>query len=323
MDKVWSKRAKLSLASLLIMSLLLGSLAFALQKRINIEVDGKLIETKIYSGTVGDVLNQYQIVLGEKDLVEPSQETIITKDMKIQVIRAFTVKVLADGIIREITTTPVTGREAVALAGFTAGENDIVKTLPLEADKLGPQMGVEVIRVGQAEITQDEEIPFQTETTIDSTMEKGISKTVKAGQNGLKRTRLLITYHNGQEVKREILNVEILTQPQNQVIVMGNNTTVSRGGERFEFREARQMQSTAYTYTGNRTATGKSPAVGMVAVDPNVIPLGSKMYIEGYGYAQAEDTGGAIKGNKVDVFLESYSECLQWGRRTVKVYLMS
>jgi 3D (Asp-Asp-Asp) domain-containing protein len=60
----------------------------------------------------------------------------------------------------------------------------------------------------------------------------------------------------------------------------------------------------------------------MVAVDPTVIPLGSKMYIEGYGYAWAADTGGAVKGDVIDVFLEDHSQCVNWGRKTVKVYLL-
>jgi 3D (Asp-Asp-Asp) domain-containing protein len=82
------------------------------------------------------------------------------------------------------------------------------------------------------------------------------------------------------------------------------------------------MQATAYTYTGYRTATGQNPAVGMVAVDPSVIPLGSRMYIEGYGYARAADTGGAVRGDKIDLFMEEYGQCIHWGRRMVKVYLL-
>jgi 3D (Asp-Asp-Asp) domain-containing protein len=82
------------------------------------------------------------------------------------------------------------------------------------------------------------------------------------------------------------------------------------------------MEASAYTYTGNRTATGKNPEVGMVAVDPRVIPMGSRLYIEGYGYGRAADTGGSIKGNRLDLFMEDRSQCLSWGRRTVKVYLL-
>ena len=77
--------------------------------------------------------------------------------------------------------------------------------------------------------------------------------------------------------------------------------------------------ATAYTWTGNRTATGTWPSRGTVAVDPLVIPLGTELHIEGYGSAVAADTGGAIKGQIIDLYMDSEHECWQWGRRQVEV----
>lgn len=85
-----------------------------------------------------------------------------------------------------------------------------------------------------------------------------------------------------------------------------------------EYREL-VMEATAYSHTGARTFTGTWPSRGTIAVDPLVIPLGTKLWVEGYGYGTAEDTGGAIKGNRIDVFLESEGECWEWGRKKVKV----
>jgi len=321
MSIVWSKKGSFLITSILTLGLLLGSLAFAIQKPVTIEVDGNLIRSRvIFSGTVGDVLDQNQIHLEAVDSVQPSRDTAVKKNMQIIVTRAFNVKVMADGVTREINTTPVTVKEAIALAGFELGEKDIVKTLPVAM--VVPEQEIELIRVTQKEMTQDEEMPYQVEKTTDSTLEKGLTKTLKSGKNGVARNTTLVTYYNGQEAKREIVKMETLVQPVNKVIAMGNITSVSRGGERLDFREALYMQATAYTYTGSRTATGYNPAVGMVAVDPTVIPLGSKMYIEGYGYAWAADTGGAIKGNVIDVFLEEHSQAVNWGRKTVKVYIL-
>jgi 3D (Asp-Asp-Asp) domain-containing protein len=89
---------------------------------------------------------------------------------------------------------------------------------------------------------------------------------------------------------------------------------VSRGAER-----VMMMEATAYTWTGNRTASGTWPAVGTVAVDPEVIPLGTRLWIEGYGPAVALDTGGLVKGNIIDVYLPTEDECWAWGRRQVEV----
>jgi 3D (Asp-Asp-Asp) domain-containing protein len=92
---------------------------------------------------------------------------------------------------------------------------------------------------------------------------------------------------------------------------------VSRGSDRIMV-----MECTAYTWTGQRTKSGTWPAVGTAAVDPKVIPLGTKLYIEGYGPAVALDTGGAVKGNVIDVYLPTEAECWQWGRRQVEVRIL-
>lgn len=82
------------------------------------------------------------------------------------------------------------------------------------------------------------------------------------------------------------------------------------------------FESTAYTWTGCRTASGSWPSRGTVAVDPNVIPLGSVLYVEGYGPAVAADTGGDIKGQRVDLYMDTEHECWQWGRRKVEVWVL-
>jgi 3D (Asp-Asp-Asp) domain-containing protein len=138
----------------------------------------------------------------------------------------------------------------------------------------------------------------------------------------LARQVIKIVYHDGKEAGREVMETRIINPPVNQVVAMGTITSVSRGNLRFDFREARQMAATAYTYTGNRTASGQAPAVGLVAVDTSVIPMGSRLYVEGYGFARAADRGGAIQGDRIDVFLESEQECYRWGNRRVKVYVL-
>jgi len=88
----------------------------------------------------------------------------------------------------------------------------------------------------------------------------------------------------------------------------------SRGSDRIMV-----MECTAYTWTGQRTKSGTWPAVGTAAVDPEVIPLGTRLWIEGYGEAVALDTGGDIQGQIIDLYMDSYQECIEWGRRQVEV----
>ncbi len=86
------------------------------------------------------------------------------------------------------------------------------------------------------------------------------------------------------------------------------------------------MEATAYAgdgITASGNGTNRNPnGYSTIAVDPRVIPLGSRVYVEGYGYAIAHDTGGDIKGNRIDLFMNSEAECNSWGRRSVKVYIL-
>lgn len=106
-----------------------------------------------------------------------------------------------------------------------------------------------------------------------------------------------------------------------------NGGTLSRGTSKsLSYSQVLNMQSTAYSgdgITASGAATRRDPdGYSTIAVDPRVIPIGSTVYVEGYGYAIAQDTGGAIKGNIIDVFFHSESEANSWGRRPVKVYIL-
>ena len=93
------------------------------------------------------------------------------------------------------------------------------------------------------------------------------------------------------------------------------------------YKAVYSMEATAYT-GGELTASGTVPVrdangLSTIAVDPSIIPLGSKVYIPGYGMAIASDTGGAINGNIVDLYLNSYDECIQWGRQGITLYVLA
>jgi 3D (Asp-Asp-Asp) domain-containing protein len=82
------------------------------------------------------------------------------------------------------------------------------------------------------------------------------------------------------------------------------------------------FEATAYCYTGNRTATGTWPSRGTIAVDPTIIPLGTRLFVEGYGEGIAEDVGGAIQGEIIDLYMLDRNEALSWGRRQVEVRII-
>ena len=106
----------------------------------------------------------------------------------------------------------------------------------------------------------------------------------------------------------------------------GGQSVKNSNGEPSKYSKVLTVEATAYSSqdpgNGNYTATGSRLKKGIVSVDPRLIPLGTKLYVEGYGYAVADDVGGAIKGHRIDLAYDSRSEALQFGRQTVKVYVL-
>ena len=121
---------------------------------------------------------------------------------------------------------------------------------------------------------------------------------------------------------------QITLEPKEEVVNVGRIGSITTEKGVFKYRTIHLMEATAYTpdlngYGTGYTATGVKAAEGQIAVDPRVIPLGSKVYVEGYGYAVATDTGGAIRGNRIDVVIEGMDRAYQFGRRHgVKVYVL-
>ena len=115
--------------------------------------------------------------------------------------------------------------------------------------------------------------------------------------------------------------------------IIGENTITTASGEVLTYTHTMTVEATAYTKTDegcdNWTATGTLARYGAIAVDPSVIPYGTRMYIVSwdgsvvYGYATAEDCGGAINGNRVDLYYDTYEECIQFGRRDCTIYFLS
>ncbi len=288
---------------------------------VQIEADGQTIQKQcLFPLTVAEMLEKEHITAGAYDAVEPAPDVKLNEDTVITVTRAVQVHVTADGQTVDVNTVPVTQAEAVALAGITLSDKDFI-----EGETIFPVTDGQTIRV--VRVTQDfyeeaRELPFTTQRRPDETLERGINRTLQEGAVGSAVDTIAITYYDGQEIRRHVVSSEIQQEPRPCIIAEGSLTNVSRGGERLDFRQAMMVEASAYTYSGSRTATGRQPAVGLIAVDPSVIPMGTRLYIEGYGYATAADTGGAIRGNRVDLFFETSSQCLNWGRRTVKAYIL-
>lgn len=199
---------------------------------------------------------------------------------------------------------------------------------------------VETISENEAE-KEPEKIEFETETRIEDTpfgttevgvdtIPKGTREVASAGICGKVSRTYLVKYVNGVKSSEALYTEFPVSDPVNEVVNVGvGGTVTANDGTVYSYNYRKQMEATAYTYlppyTTMTTATGQTLRKGIVAVDPAVIPLHTKMFITGsieYGLGFAEDTGGAIKGNIVDLAYMSYDECIQFGRRQMQVYIL-
>ena len=176
--------------------------------------------------------------------------------------------------------------------------------------------------------TITDKIKYETIENPNSSMPKGTKKVVRKGQEGLVQKTIKDTYKGDKLVKSETLSSTVLKEASNEVVEYGTaeSLTVSVSGQNLSYKSAINVTATGYTRfdpgCNSTTATGTKATKGAIAVDPRVIPLGTKLYVPGYGIGVASDTGGAIKGNKIDLCFDSVSEALNWGRRSVVAYII-
>jgi len=220
-----------------------------------------------------------------------------------------------------------TVEEVVKELKLAINEKDILSP-PLntkfeQTENIEKELIIKIIRVKEEEVVLKENIIYEKEYINDNSLTTGQRKVIKKGKEGIISKTYLVTYHNNIETNRELIKEDIVIKPLPEVIAVGTRQMVQRAGKNLDIAKTLIMKSTAYSHTGNKTYTGVWPQKGSVAVDPKVIPLGSKLYIDSYGFAVAQDIGSAIKGDKIDLFMDSQSEAQRWGRRTVRVYILN
>lgn len=292
-------------------------------KAVQISVDGQTLLARSAEPTVGEAISdlseRYELHIKDSDEVNVARSEPLVDNMELTIARAIPIRVIADGEEREVEMAPRTVAEALAKLEISLGPKDKV-SLPLD-QVIQPNDEIQVVRVLERVETVTTAIPYQTVAKPGEFPVGLPDRVITPGENGVQEQTVRLTLEDGKEVDREILSQRVVTAPTTQVVSRGNQTTVSRGGQDFHFKRAYLMRATAYSIPGGTTATGDEAKWGVVAVDPNVIPLGSEVYVEGYGEATALDTGSAIKGNRIDLFMNSKEAAISWGVRYVVVYV--
>jgi len=244
-----------------------------------------------------------------------------------------------NGVVKTYKTSCKTVKELLSDLKIKVDDDDIV--IPNLDTELKSEGKISIIKVDVKVIEKEVEAPFKTIKKKNKELTHKQSRILVQGVNGKNKVKCKEYYAGDKLIKEEVIHVETLVKPIDQVFEEGTKDVFTNDRGDFTARKAIKMVATAYEAgprsTGKRpgdkgygiTASGAKAKRGTVAVDPRVIPLGTKLYIKSltpgvpdYGFAIAQDTGGAIKGNKIDLFMDTVWECLQFGRRPVMVYIL-
>jgi len=311
---------------------------FNMKKVISVIVDGKSIKVITLKSNVTQILKSNNIALGAKDQITVSLDSEVKDGDKIYIKKAVNVKVTVDGKERDIQTAENTVGDMLSAEKIVLSNQD--KITPLKSDPLKGGLEVLITRVNTETRKETKAIDFATETKSSGELKKGVKKVIQKGKTGQKVITSNVVFENGKEVSRKLVSEKLNSKPVKEIIALGsaNVYTPSRGGD-INYTKKMKVRATAYTADVNCTGKGPNdPDFGItstgkratrnpsgystIAVDPDVIPLGTKLWIEGYGYAIADDIGGAIKGNHIDLYFSSSDEMWNWGARNVSIYIV-
>ncbi|MBQ9414203.1 MAG: G5 domain-containing protein [Clostridia bacterium] len=271
---------------------------------------------------------------------------------EVNVKRAFDVTVSVDGVTRVTSMVDGTVADALKKAGIKLGAEDQIN-VPVETE-LTKATALQVSRVTYKERREVTVIEYTTSEEETADLDSGERVVATVGENGERtkvyRDRLL----NGKVVSTELVSDSVTKEPVNELILVGTyiepevlynggggngvpvNGPVSGGGSTGSFSYTRAISGSGTAYTneggvcGEYTASGMRAQRGVVAVDPNVIPYGTHLYIavegyEDYGYCVAGDTGGFVYNGTntvADLFYDTMAECCSFGRRNITVYVL-
>lgn len=337
-----------------------GAVSLTIVRASEVEVvyRGESFKVKTAGVTVAEAIADAGITLSGAETVTPALDAPLKSGDVIEIVADSYVMLTADGEVCEIATKAETVGEFLTFAGVELGSDDILNVS--EGDVISDGMEITVQRVEYKEEVRTEYIDygFITEETDD--MYLGVTSVERYGEEGEKEITYKCKYIDGEFAGEEAVKEKITKEPVDQLELVGTyvepeyeepeyeapdysydsdyapdsggaGTFTDHNGNKVSYTDVLTGSATAYyAAEGAYTATGVPVHVGGVAVNPNIIPYGTKLYIVSsdgsavYGYATAVDTGGALMSGEalVDVFYPTYDECVNWGRRTVTVYIL-
>ncbi|SEC37123.1 3D domain-containing protein [Paenibacillus sp. GP183] len=317
-------------------------------KSVSVVVNGQETVVQTKQWVLQRLLDEQAIKIGEHDLVSASLTSRIKGGETFTIDHATPIQLTADGQTTTVYTTAKTVESALQDLHIALGELDRVS--PERNTALTSNSEIKIVRV-KKEIDQiNESIAFETEQKNDSTLLKGKEQVVQEGAEGVLVKKTEKVYEDGQLVSENVVDQQVQTESVKKIVAIGTKNPVtilsaasedkaqiSKNGINFGYKQVlNNVTLTAYsagvastgksegdagygkTFTGTTVSEGRT-----IAVDPKVIPLGWWVYIEGIGFRRAEDTGSAVKGQKIDVYYDSHEYANRFGlKRGYTVYVI-
>ena len=314
-------------------SLSLGAYIYT-AKEVSISVDDDTREVISYDNTVEELLKAEGITLNKGTYINVPLDIKLEDNMNI-IIKTPKPDTLTIGDVQdEVVSVHVKVKDILKDMNIELGEKDY--TYPELNDNVVTGGEIKIFKVKEVVEETQEVIPHENIVNNSNKLDIGVVKVVQEGKNGLKNIKVKKVFENDKLVSENVIEEKTVEKPVPKIVEKGtrNRLASSRGNTRY--KKAITMTATAYDLSyescgkkpGDKhyglTASGTKARVGAVAVDPRVIPLGTKLYVESldgtkdYGFCIAEDTGGAIKNNKIDLFFNTAKEVRNFGRRKVK-----
>lgn len=348
-NKIKINNKVLTIGLILALVVITMGAALANQTSLVANIDGNIQEYKTGASTVGEFLDNEGIALEERSYINYEKDQALEEGMEIIVRNPIEVTVLDGGVEKTIKSAHKTVENILGEYQISLENQDY--TIPSVKDEIQVSENkkplIVINRVHSEEIITHEPIPFGQITEENPDMPKGQEKIITQGQDGIMEIKSEKLIVNGHEADTRVLS-QVVSQdpisevkhigtkePEVQAAAQGQSAQASSSLEGKNVLRTITMEASAYDPSpasngkwAGITALGTKLRPGVVAVDPSVIPLGTKLYIEStdswpdYGMATAEDTGGAIKGNKIDLLFMDRSTCYDFGRRTVKVHVL-
>jgi uncharacterized protein YabE (DUF348 family)/3D (Asp-Asp-Asp) domain-containing protein len=328
-------------------------------KSVSVVLDGKEISVLTRESDLQHLLDEQAISVGEHDRVSTQLDATIKNGEIITIDTTSPIQLTADGKTKTMYTTGKTVESALKDLNITIGNED--KVFPALYTGVSDYAPIKIVRVKKEQESQTVAIAFTTEQKSDSTLLKGKEKTIQEGKAGTKLIQKQKVYEDGTLVATHVVGEVVQTASVKKLVAIGTKKpevaklsikklsikklsvtspeveNVSKNGISFGYKKIiNNVTLTAYsddfastgkeksnpnsgiTYSGSTVQEGRT-----IAVDKNVIPIGWWVYIDGIGFRRAEDTGSAIKGNKIDVYFESSDYVNKFGlKRGYTVYVI-